>query len=742
MLTETAMFVLVVVGTAVAVVVGFALLVAKFYRKVEQGRALIINKVTKKPVVTFTGGLVLPIIHRAEEMDISVKTIEVDRRGKEGLICQDNIRADIKVTFFVKVNRKEESVLKVAQQVGCARASAQDTIEELFMAKFSEAVKTVGKNLDFEELYTNRDGFRDAIRAHIGNEEDLNGYILDDVAIDFLEQTPIESLDAQNILDAQGIRKITELTTQQNIRTNELRQDERKAIKKKNVEAEEAVLELQRQEADARAKQQREIEVIQARERATTEIEQAEQYQRSQQARIQADQEVEVASQDKQRQVEIAEKARERAIAVENERVEKDRQLEAISRQREVELQEINKEKEVEVEKKNIADVVRARIAVEKTVAEEEESIKDLRAVAEAKRLKDVTITNAEGQAQEALVKEIKAAEAQEQVAKFKAKERLTLADAALEASDREAKAKIRLAEGVQAEAAAEGLAQVRVREADAIAIEKEGEARAKVTQQQMEAEAAGEAEKGMAKIRVMEAEADAVQKRGEADAVVEREKLLAQAKGREELGYADARIKEAEALAIEKTGEAEAVAIEKRLQAEATGLRDKAQALTTLQGEAKEHEEFRLRLETDKEVQMHRITTNKEIAKDRAEILKQAFDQAKINIVGGDGRFFDRFIQAVSVGQSVDGVVDHSEQLQHLFGDYLNGNRSLPAEVLSAVDGMSATDVQNLTVSAFLTQLMRSADEPMKEKLEKLMSEARALGIDRSNPNPGKETN
>jgi uncharacterized membrane protein YqiK len=104
-----------VIGIAMVVLVGFGFMVAKFYRKVEQGRALIINKVSKEPEVTFTGGLVLPVIHRAEVMDISVKTIEIDRRGKEGLICKDNIRADIKVTFFVRVNKTTEDVLKVAQ---------------------------------------------------------------------------------------------------------------------------------------------------------------------------------------------------------------------------------------------------------------------------------------------------------------------------------------------------------------------------------------------------------------------------------------------------------------------------------------------------------------------------------------------------------------------------------------------------------------------------------------------------
>jgi uncharacterized membrane protein YqiK len=60
------------------------------------------------------------IVARAEVMDISVKTIEIDRRGKEGLICRDNIRADIKVTFFVRVNKTKNDVLKVAQAIGCS----------------------------------------------------------------------------------------------------------------------------------------------------------------------------------------------------------------------------------------------------------------------------------------------------------------------------------------------------------------------------------------------------------------------------------------------------------------------------------------------------------------------------------------------------------------------------------------------------------------------------------------------
>jgi len=122
---------------------GAAAIIARFYRKVLQGQALIVNTMKSEPLVTFTGAVVFPIIHRAEVMDISVKTIEIDRRGKEGLICQDNIRADINVTFFVRVNKTRDDVLKVAQSIGCVRASDHETLRELFSAKFSEALKTV-----------------------------------------------------------------------------------------------------------------------------------------------------------------------------------------------------------------------------------------------------------------------------------------------------------------------------------------------------------------------------------------------------------------------------------------------------------------------------------------------------------------------------------------------------------------------------------------------------------------------
>src|SRR3954463_7523728 len=255
----------VLIAVVLLIALGAIFFVSRMFRKVEQGKALIVSKV-RRVDVTFTGAIVLPVLHRSEVMDISVKTIEIARTGREGLICRDNIRADVRITFFVRGNKTTEDVIKVAQAIGTTRASSEQTLQELFNAKFSEALKTVGKQLDFVDLYTKRNEFRDQIIEVIGT--DLNGYSLEDAAIDYLEQTPMASLDPKNILDAQGIRKITELTAIEAIKTNDYNRNEEKEITRQNVDAKEAILELERRQADAEIKQRREIETMRAREEA------------------------------------------------------------------------------------------------------------------------------------------------------------------------------------------------------------------------------------------------------------------------------------------------------------------------------------------------------------------------------------------------------------------------------------------------------------------------------------------
>jgi uncharacterized membrane protein YqiK len=621
-MTEQLLPIVIAVAVGFVLFLGFVAMVGRFYRQVEQGKALVINK-NKEAIVAFSGAMVYPIINRAEVMDLSVKTIDIDRRGKEGLICNDNIRADINVTFFVRVNKTQDDVLKVAQSLGCARASDPKALEELFTAKFAEALKTVGKHFNFDQLYTKRDDFKDKIIEVIG--KDLNGFILDDAAIDYLEQTPLDALDKDNIMDADGIRKITEITVQHNVQTNELRQKERMETGSQNLNADEAIFRFDQRRAEAEAKKAKEISVSQSREQNEAARIASDEQKKTLLVHHKNEEEALIANEAKLRGVAVAQKNREREIAVETERVEKARQLEVIGREREVSLVGISRDKEVEQQKKEIADVVRARIAVDKTVAVEEENIKDVRTISGANREREALKIKADAEATTTMVKLVKAAEANEEAAKHAARQKTITADAELDTADKLARAKIRLAEGAQAESAAEGLARARVKEADAVATEKLGLVEARVSLEKMRAEAAGEEQKGLAAVKVRDADNAVITARGIAEASNVREKLLA----------------------------------------EAAGIAEKAVSMKALDEASREHEEFRLKLDKEKIIELETIHAKRDMAAASAQILAQAFTNAKFNIVGGDGAFFDRFVKAVSIGQSIDGVMDSSDNVR-----------------------------------------------------------------------------
>lgn len=541
---------LTIVAIIVFCLLAFLIALSKFYRKAEQGKALVRTGV--KTHVSFGGMWVFPIVHRLEIMDISVKRIEIHRDGKDGLICKDNLRADIKVVFFVRVNPTEADVIKVAQSIGCARASNQGTLVELFDAKFSEALKTVGKKFDFVELYNERDHFKAETRQIIGT--DLNGYSLEDTAIDYLEQTSIDQLDPRNILDSEGIKKITDLTAKQRVLSNKIDREREKTLKQQDVEAREQILELERHQAEAEERQRREITSTKARETAETMKVQQEERLKAEHARITTEEEIQIAEENRQRQVLVANMAKRRTEAVETERVEKDRLLEVNERERVVTLANIERERAVEEERKNIQEIIRERVTVQRGVVEEEEKIKDTQVKAEAERQKSVVLTEAQARAEEAAMMQIKAAEASRKSAEMKAEQDVIEADAQRKSSDLQAEARKRMAEATAAEDAVIGMAEAQVIEAKAAANQKHGTAEAEVMERKALAEAKG-----------IEAKAVALTKQGAAEAEVIERKGLADATVIERKGLADATVIERRADAHSKEGEVRAAVSKSR---------------------------------------------------------------------------------------------------------------------------------------------------------------------------------
>lgn len=684
--------ILLALGIIVFLIISFFVVLSMFYKKIPQGKAIVRTGVGGSKVAFNKGMYVIPVFHKMEIMDISVKKIEIARMQHDGLICRDNIRADIKVAFFVRVNKSVDDVINVAQNLGCDRASDPETLKSIFESKFSEALKTVGKKFDFIELYEARREFRDEILNIIGT--DLNGYILDDCAIDYLEQTELRFLSADNILDSEGIKKITELTAKQNMSANLIRREEEKVIKKQNVEAREAILELDRQLAEKEERQKREIDNIKAREEAEITKVREEERLKSQTVRIATEEQLAVQEENKLRQIIIAEKNKQRTDAVETERVEKDRALEQTERERIVTLAQIDKERSIETEKKSIQNVIKERVQLEKGVVEEQQNVRDVEVFREVERKKQAGVIAASQEAEERLIATVKAAEASKIAAEQEKEKKVIDAEAQKMVAERKAQEVL-----IDAEAKKEAAA-------------KEAEARKIIAEAQAKEEAA---------IGLSEAEV-----------------MIAKAEAEEIQGTKMAAVIEIKAEAMRKEGLAEAEVVRERALAEAKGIEEKAEAMKKLDGVGKEHEEFKLQLQKEKEVELAHINIQKDIASAQASVLSEALKTAKIDIVGGETMFFENIVRQVSNSKGFDHLINNSQHAldikESLIGPDGKGDLAEKIRGLADKYGISSNDIKNLTVSAALIKLQQAAGGQGNEEdagfINSLFGLAKNLGI------------
>ena len=354
-------------------------------------------------------------------------------------------------------------------------------------------------------------------------------------------------------------------------------------------------------------------------------------------------------------------------------------------RERSVALAQIDKDKAVEVEKRNIQEVIRERVMVERSVVEQQQKIIDTEEFAAADRAKQVAVTLAEKEAQEALVKQVQAAEAAKQSATLIAEQVVIEAEAQRAAAEKETMATKMLAEAKTADNAAIGLAEA----------------------------------------QVMIAKADATEKHGTAEANVLERKAVAEAKGKEAL-----------AQAIEKEGTAEATVMKLKFSSEATGIEEKANAMKLFDGVGREHEEFKLRLNKDKDIEIAAIKAQQDIAEAQAGIVGEALKSARIDIVGGETAFFDKIVDSIKAGKSVDRFITNSQVLTDVKETFFDGNgdpdyfRKQLKRFVSQF-GMSFEDVKDLSVSALIGKLLlESTSEETTSELQRILRMVKGAGV------------
>ena len=683
----------------------------------------------------------IPFLTTYKKMDISVKKLEIERKGQDGLICEDNIRADIVVAFYIKVNypkvdygmvdpnsvegqalaeqamnnkNRFDDIRKVAQTVGCDRASDVEKLRELFEAKFSEALKTAGKGMEFQKLYTERTDFRDDIKKVIGH--DLNGYALEDVAIDYLEQTPLDSLDKTNVLDAQGIKKITEITSEEQETTNERVRRREVAIENQDIRAIKDKRELEADNEKHMAEQTRIVDERKAEESAAARRVVEENRQTEEMSILTREKNVNVHAQLKIREEKSAEIKVEQEVLVLDQMKMQEAEIAKVSREELVGLKDADREAKIIAAAFEIAKSKAGLEGEEKKVTDQHQQRLDLEADMSAARAARVLNVEFEARAQADQKKDIIAAEAEKTVRQERAEagqiEQRVAALAKKEAAEHEA-------EQIQITADAEA---------------KASEKRNHAMQQEAQGTAAMEAASGVAEANVMKAMADAKIADSEAEKALGLAEAAVIAKQGEATGSALADKGKGEGEAISAKGTAEGSAIESVKLAEALGKTEMAKAVGAMNAAGKEHEEFRLNLNKDLEVDLAEIAVTKDIAEAQARVVGEALKSANIDIVGGEHDFFEKVVKSVIQGRSIDRLMNNSQTLTDVKNTFFTGDPDhFKGQLRNWIQdlGISSEDVKNLTVAAALTKLMSAADDSgTKSLIRQAQKAAKESGI------------
>jgi uncharacterized membrane protein YqiK len=493
-------------GTLTFVISSVASLWMGWYRKASANQAFVRTGLGGPKVVLDGGAMVWPLVHRCLDVNLQTMKLGVNPRGRNALITRDNLRADVLAQFYIKVQPDTEHVLTAARSLGEDSVNAQ-TVENLVSEKLVSALRAIASQMDLFEIHTKRDEFAEKVKEHVRADLDANGLLLESVTISELDQTDPAELSDNNVFDAQGKKKITEITAAATVERNKLERDAERQRTEKDVETRQQVLELERRKAEAEAGQAAEVAIVRAAKDREAKEAQIMQQQALAMAQVAQEQAVQAAQIGKDQAVQQAKVAQE--LAVKAAEIQKDRDLSISTVERDKAVKTAQVQQELAVKAAEIGKDRDLNIsAAERDKAVKTAQVEQEKAVALADRIRQIAIAEQEtarAKAEEAaLLAEVERERALQQIATVQ-----QLAEAERDAEKKLITAKkdierSKIADQTQAEVSA--YTKVKQAEAEQEAATRQASARLQLAQAEAESRklvAAGEAAHQMVPVQV-----------------------------------------------------------------------------------------------------------------------------------------------------------------------------------------------------------------------------------------------
>jgi uncharacterized membrane protein YqiK len=399
----------VILGAAVLGLLAIGILFARLYRRATSELSFVRTGMGGQKVIMKGGAPVWPVFNDVIWVNMNTLRLEVMRSKEEALITKDRMRVDVRAEFYVRVKPTEEAIADAAQTLGQKTLKPLE-LKDLVEGKFVDALRSVAAEMSMEELHEQRSDFVQRVQTAVTADLLKNGLELESVSLTALDQTSRDFFNPNNAFDAQGLTKLTEEIETRRKQRNIIERDAEIEIGKKNLQAQQEQLQIQRESNYAILEEQREVEIRKSQQAAEIAIARAQKDRETREGEIAAKQIVDQAQLESDR-------------AVQENRIDAERQIREreIVRARAIELAE--QEKAIAIAEKSRAQSEAQALADQARAlsVRAEEQISTARALEIAERQKNIDLIEAQKVAQREAIGITVAAEAQKKAAQDRA---------------------------------------------------------------------------------------------------------------------------------------------------------------------------------------------------------------------------------------------------------------------------------------------------------------------------------
>ncbi|ENV34991.1 flotillin family protein [Acinetobacter gerneri] len=293
MISSSLYQILTIAGVILLALIIIGVIIARLYKRSSKEVSFVRTGFGGEKVILNGGAIVLPVLHEVIPVNMNTLRLEVRRASDQALITRDRMRVDVMAEFYVRVKPMAESIATAAQTLGKKTMSPQE-LKDLVEGKFVDSLRAVAAEMAMEELHEKRVDFVQKVQQVVSEDLYKNGLELETVSLTGLDQTSFEYFNPQNAFDAEGLTKLTETIEDRRKKRNDIEQDNDLAIKAKNLETEQARLQILREEEYAKLQQEREISIRRAEQLAEIATQEASKKREAEEAQIAANREVEL----------------------------------------------------------------------------------------------------------------------------------------------------------------------------------------------------------------------------------------------------------------------------------------------------------------------------------------------------------------------------------------------------------------------------------------------------------------